>query len=329
MADLYNTLVELRPEVIDETFKNITQPIEGFVGIKQILPLKEKNSTTYEYITYSSPTGLMSPALPNAPAPVLSFPAVTKTIVEGFPFKEKAVYGSKELAELYTADKDYRAMWLIDEMTVLKTRALARIEWAVWNALRGSVSVSENGVNYSQSYGVTSSVPGVDWSTASNNIYGDIANILTGFNGTGGTPKYMVLNSKTFSYLKNNSAFQNLVTNAGYMKIGDGIREIISDLGLNLIVYDKTYTIGTSTYNFVADNEVFFIAEGSAPLGYFISLVDPNTAKFNVPGKPGFWTKTIEHDDDPYTLEIVGGITGIPIISFPQWVIYVDDVTTP
>ena len=321
MGNLINNLPELRQQVVDEAFKLIKQPIDNFVGIRDILKIKTVPRHNVKWAEYESATGLMQPALPGEPAPKITVKGMTVKVMEGIPFKEKTTIDVEDLAFLQQSEKTIRQNYLLDRLSWLKTRAFTRMEKLVWDALAGSISISENGVVFSQSYSIQT-YAGDAWSTASTDILADIRAMKALYVGKGATPKTIVMNTNTYNYIKKNDYFTNIVQNSGKEAANKVISNVFSDEGLDVIVYDGGYIDSTGTFNyFIPNNKVFMIGEGPYPLGNFVLVTDPNTATFSKKPKAGFWTRVIEHEEDPYSVEIVGGFKGAPAITFPTWVV--------
>jgi len=251
--------------------------------------------------------------------------------VTGFHFKERSKVTSSELTELYQADPTYRKMFMVDKIDWILQRAKVRIKKLIWDAFRGSIAIAENGQNYSLSYAVQTGTVAATWADPASNILGDIENWIALLSNVGATARWLALNSKTYSYLKYNNNIVSLITGAGMLKKNEGVRSVIEDMGLNIVIIDDTYETesgGTYTsHKFVNDDEVFVIGEGGYRLGNFVYLVDPNTTTLGKIGKPGFWSETYNHlDQNPKWVEIVGGFTGVPAIYFPNRIVHVADV---
>ncbi len=330
MADLLNTLKELRPEIIDLVFKEITSDLSD-VEFK-ILPYKEVNRNYMEigiFTHYSKP---MTACLPDAPYPVDNyyFNGVIQTVT-GFHFKEGIPLYVKEIQELHQMDSQYRKYFLIDKLDWLKERAVIRMKQVTWDALRGTININENNVNYVYNYSITEGSVNVDWSNPNNNILADLETILSYYDQYPAKPKYLVMNSTTYRYFRINNNIATLLATAGFLVRDAGINQIINDFGVDILKIDDYWIDPSGTkHKFINDNEVFIIGEGKAPLGHIVSLVDENTTTLDKPGKPGFWTQIIDKtNENPRRYDIVAGITFFPAIYHPEWIVHIADVTQP
>lgn len=328
MGDILNQLKELRPEYIELLFSELTSDLSD-VEFK-VLPYREvfRNYVDIgKFTLYHKP---MTAALPDAPYAVTNYP-LTGDIkrVKGFHFKEGIPITATEMQELNQADPVYRKVYLLDKLDWLKTRAIIRMKQTIWSALRGNINISENGLQYQYTYSVTTGSVSATWSNKNTDILSDIYAFAGLLDDTTAKPKYLIMNSKTYSYLKTNSNISNLLATAGLLRKNDGIQTLLSDIGLDLILVDDYYiNYSGNKVKFVADDEVFLIGEGTTPAGNLISLVDENTATLDRSGKPGFWTQTINKlDENPRRVDIVAGITFFPALYYPDWIVYVADVT--
>ncbi|MCM8767049.1 MAG: hypothetical protein NC901_03180 [Candidatus Omnitrophica bacterium] len=328
MADLLNTLIELRPEYIESVFEELTSDLTDIEF--KFLPYKEVNRNYVDIGFFNFYHKPMSAALPETPYVVTNYP-ITGEIkrVRGFHFKEGIPITVTEMQELHQADPKYRKFFMIEKLDWLKTRAVIRMKQTIWDALRGVIDISENGLVYHYEYSITAGSVTSSWANPQTDIISSIYSNVELLDDTVAKPRYLVLNSKTYRYFKTNEKINTLLATAGYLRKNDGIKELISDIGLDIVIIDDFYIDSNGNkVKFVKDDEVFIIGEGNYPLGNLISLVDENTVTLDKPGRPGFWTQVIEKtNDNPRKIDIVAGITFFPAIYHPDWVVHIADVT--
>ncbi|NMB82927.1 MAG: hypothetical protein GYA14_14035 [Ignavibacteria bacterium] len=337
MGNIYDVLPELRQQAVDAYFKPILQPIEGFIGQSKILPIKEYNRDEVWYRVYDSPTGLMLPADPDAPAPKIAPKGMSEESFKGYNFKEAKIFGAKDINYLQQCTPDLRDEYLINAIDQLIVRAKTRIEQMIWSAFTGTLSVTGNGLNYTKAYPVQTATTTASWKTATTNILADLVINAKKIKAYGGQCKYIVMNSTTFANTFGiNNYFQDKMKYGGFLYEIGTITQIIQQKpelqGTQIVIYDEGYIPdGSSSVTlFVPDDVVFYIG-GSTNfgLGEFQLVRDPNSVALGGEAKPGFWDRSIEHtESDPYGVEVLYGFTGAPAIVFPKWVVYDSNIAS-
>lgn len=336
MENIYNNLPELKQEAIDAYFKPIYQDTEGFLGTK-ILPIAVYNRDEVIYRVYDAPTGLMLPADPDSPAPAIAPKGVQELSFTGFSFKEKKIFGAKDLNYLQQCSPDLKDEYLIKAIDQLIVRAKTRIEQMIWSAFTGTLTITGNGVTYSKSYDVQTATTSASWKTAGTNILGDIVNNAKKIISYGGKLKYIVMNSTTYANTVGvNTYFQDKLKYGGYLDEISTVNRILQQRpelqSAQIVVYDGGYIPdGSSTFAyFVPDDVVFYIGGlEKYNVGEFQLVRDPNSVAVYGDARPGFWQRSIQHTEtDPYSVEILYGFTGAPAIALPKWIVYDSDISS-
>lgn len=136
----------------------------------------------------------------------------------------------------------------------------------------GNITIAENGQDYNLDYGMADDhkkTVAVSWADADKadpieDIEGAIEKIVE---DTGDRPTRAILNSKTFRNLRQNATIKATILgnngNAGEAKLSRQslIDYIADELGLTVVVYDKTYTDSEGTKKFVP-NDTFVLLPG-------------------------------------------------------------------
>lgn len=328
--DILNDLPELRQGVIDEVFDKVKQPVDKFLGIKELCPIEEYDADTVTWRIYDSATGLMAPATSGEPAPSIQPPGMVERTYTPIPFKESYPLSARELDFLLQQTTDVRLRYLDNIAEWFRVRAQTRMEHMFWDALDGTLAINENGHTYSVTYsGIQTFTPTSSWQTSSTDIKGDLISVIKMFQGTGARIDTMVLNTTTFEYLLDNNYFKAKLQYSATTDDFTFVSKILDGYGIKLRIYDEGYQNSSGSFvKFVADDKVYFFGtDGANKVGKTLLARDPNTIPIYGKGKPGFWSRTIVHDDDPYSIELVGGFVGIPAFTFPSWIVYVADVT--
>ena len=323
-ATLSGTLPSIRSHNVDAVYRQMKQPIDGLVGLK-FFPIKEIRKEDVVYDVYQAATGLMKPTGENAPAPKIQFTKLDEVTLRPVTFKESYEIVGQDIV-FVKQDKDYAREYLANALKNLKIRELSRIEWSIWQALTGTLSIDENGVTRTVTYsGIQTFSASNSWATSSTDIVGDLVTIMKLYRGTGARPRYMICNQTVAGYLLKNDTFEAYYSNSGLAPI-DGVKRFLTSLGLELIVYDGGYINSSGTFvPYIGEDKVFFIGEGPYPPGHFFSTLTIEGPTMTP--RPGEFARIKEDTDgDPKKIQVIAGIRGLPGIVFPSWIVYADVV---
>jgi len=204
-------------------------------------------------------------------------------------------------------------------------------EYAVWQALTGSLSVDQDDVKFSVDYAFAAShkpTAAVSWAASDTDIAGDIRtwkSLISADCGYAATDVYC--NETVMQYIMANDDVVNL--------LGEGaLRAQVAEngcvrrfMGLNWHVYDAGYVDASGTFcRFIPDDRIIMIASG-APFGALVSgsqeIPGGYSHTHRVHGK--FAYTTVEAN--PPGVRIFVGENFLPVIYIPD-AILAADVTT-
>jgi hypothetical protein len=329
----------LDPYFLTELVRNIRIDITKFQGA-QILTggadLKTELGQTIEYdVTYDD-TGMTPATQMNDPSPIRAKQKVDHLNFTNQEWREKKVIDRAKIAVIRAPgtniERLYAEEYMTDSMVELNQRLETRIEWLRWQALTGTLNIPAT-VNM-PARAVNYNVPGSQkptaatlWSTtASANPLQDIDNWKLLFRGTGAVPKKIVVNQKGDSYLKQNTAIQNLIRNlyGRDLVAADTLKEAIKTTldGLEYIVYDGGYLDDSGVFNpFIPDNACIIVGEGTT--GNLMDLVSsPNNYADMFNGEVGKFALTKMIPGDPDEWSVINGVTALPRLRHVNWHVY-------
>ncbi|WP_314068340.1 major capsid protein [uncultured Vagococcus sp.] len=159
-----------------------------------------------------------------------------------------------------------------DVVDLLRGAAVRREIMRMQLLTTGSIVIAENGQNYDVDYGMPANhkkTVTVSWEDAEkSDPVQDIEDAIdTIVEDTGERPSRAILNTKTFRNLRQNAAIKATILgnngNAGEAKLSRQslIDYVSEELGLSIVVYDKTYTDSTGTKKFIP-NDTFVLLPG-------------------------------------------------------------------
>lgn len=220
----------------------------------------------------------------------------------------------------------YAEEYIRDESQDMLDRIERTLEWLVWQALTGTITVTVAGVSLAVDFDVPSAnkpSPNASWATAGTDIYSDIVawkkQVAT---ASGVMPTDVVIDSTTLGYMFNNTALQKYLTDE--LKRQFAIEGSVPNyLGMKWTVYDLGYTSGGSAAQYVAAKTLRMFARSAGRIleGPVPDLDAPN----NLFGR---YAKTWK-SKDPSSWNFLVDWTGMVILRDPSAVLYCSDVTTP
>lgn len=165
-----------------------------------------------------------------------------------------------------------------DEVRLLAGASAQRERMRMMALTTGAISISANGEDYDYDYGMPAThktTVATSWSDPTADIIGDIEAAQTKIDeDTGVTPTRAVVSSKTWGYIRKNTALRNAI-------LGNNAAAAVSDAqiktyfvdnmnGLNIVKYTKKCIIETGDeVAFVPDDVFVVFPEGALGTGWF------------------------------------------------------------
>jgi len=201
-------------------------------------------------------------------------------------------------------------------------------EYAIWQALCGSLSVNQGDVKFSVDYGIRATHKPTatgSWATASTDVIGDIkawkalVSQDCGYNATDAycnesVMEYLMGNDDVAAFL-GEGTLREQVAESGY---------ITRFMGLNWHVYDAGYLDAAGTFHkFIADDHLFIVANAS-PFGSILSGSQEIPAGWSetrrVYGKFAYSAV----DSNPPGVRLFVGENFLPVIYIPDAIVAAD-----
>jgi hypothetical protein len=325
---------------------------DRFIGLSKLLPMNTSMAQKVRWDERDHDRGLTAPHVMGTD-PKNDARQGSKTYeYEPIPFKETDILKESEILRARELGTLAGTLDLSAEIArIAKNRydkTMARIEKLIWDTLRGSIAIDENGVKVTETFAVQTHTPSVDWDTvATAKPLADFNALKLKFRKTGASAAGAVayLNQTTLNWLLENTndndikGFQNAnFTHLPYSL--DELNKIFAARGLpTLICYDEGYVDESDTYtNFILDGEVFVIGKRPAGenIGDFTSTPSLHNNKNGQPA-PGYFS-VIEVNGQPSEqvgsismsqlgtaknpkVEITGGIYGGTRLLYPKSVV--------
>lgn len=224
----------------------------------------------------------------------------------------------------------------------------SRIEKFIWDTLKGSIAIDENGVKVTETFAVQSHTPAVDWDTpATATPLADFNALKLKFRKTGATAQGAVafMNQKTLNWLLENQNAADIkgFQNSNFVQLPyslDELNKVMTARGLpSIVCYDEGWVDENDTWTpFLADAEVIVIGkrQSGEKVGDFMSTPTLHNSSNGQPA-PGYFS-IIEVNGLPSEqvgsvsmsqlgmaknpkVEITGGIYGGTRLIYPKSVI--------
>lgn len=212
-----------------------------------------------------------------------------------------------------------------DELADLDSRLEFRREWARWQALSGTLTVSQERVKFVVNYGIAGShkpTVGTNWSDISADILGDLTDwkiLIQKDSGEQATTLY--INSIVMEYMVKNTGIKGLmgeqlktqILQSGY---------ITRVIGIDLIVYDAGWVpAGGSFTKFIGDDVAIMVTTSPFAEEQIAPSTDPKSGY-----RPGKFSKSWV-EEDPAGIWVLEELNSLPIIKKVENIIYADLTT--
>jgi len=220
MADSFvnHPLLQVKPilKVIDET---VIDPLEYVAG--QFFPSREINEDRITWDERKLRGGMTKPVVRGSESPIVEMGGARQRTFEPAEFREKVIFGPNELNHLRrlgtTSELETAQEMVARTVSDLRLRVENRMEWARWQAMLGTLTVNENGINYTINYNVpsamTSTLTGADlWSafTTADPI-DDIMTWVQNYRTKGAKPRRFWMNSVIHQHLMRNERVLSMI----------------------------------------------------------------------------------------------------------------------
>ncbi|MFH1730717.1 MAG: major capsid protein [Planctomycetota bacterium] len=233
------------------------------------------------------------------------------------------------LREPGTAEQNNARALITREQADLEARIAYTVEWAVSQALSGSLTVSVGGVNRTIDYGIDAThkpTASASWATATTDIPDDVgawAELIEKDSGYASADAYV--NRNTMAYIIKNTKVQNL--------LGQGtVREQVAEtghithfMGLDWHVYNAGYIDANGDFQrFIPDDKVVILprenAFGRLQLG---SQMIPAGGSNDLVKVFGAFSYAVVQTNPP-GVNLYVGKNFLPVLTLPDAVVYAD-----
>ncbi len=337
---------------LDRVIQEYVIDTSGFIGL-DIMPVETAMTQKVQWDEMDNERGMTAPHVLGTEPRIDLRPGSKKREYTPIPFKETdlvkedELLNARQLGTLGGAINLAPLMARIAKGRMDKTRI--RQEWSIWAALRGQMTINENGVYVSETFPIQQYAPLVPWNNfATAAPIKDLNAIKLLFRGTGATPRGAMayLNSTTLNWLLENQNKDDLkgFQNSNYLNLTfdiDQANSILTKRGLPMLMeYDEGYYDKDGNYQtFIADGDVHIVGKrpmmekiggwmstptlhrvvsGQAAPGYF-EILEVN----GVPSGMGANSITIGQlgaGKNP-KMELTGGVYGGPFMRFGRSVV--------
>lgn len=337
---------------LDKVVQEYVIDTSGFLGL-QIMPVETSMTQKVQWDEMDNERGMTAPHVLGTEPRIDLRPGSKLREYTPIPFKETdlvkedELLNSRQLGTLGGAINLNQMMAMLAKARMDKTRI--RQEWTIWQALRGRMTINENGVYVDEQFPIQIYTPLVPWNDFANaRPIKDFNAIKLLYRGTGATTRgaKAYVNSTTLNWLLENQNQNDLkgFQNSNYLNLTfdiDQLNAILSKrAGLTLVEYDDgCYDAAGNYQTFIADGDVHIvgvrpfgekiggwmstptlhrIVGGQAAPGYF-EILEVN----GVPSGIGANSVTISQlgaGKNP-KMELTGGVYGGPFMRFGRSVI--------
>lgn len=332
---------------LDRVVQEYVIDTSAFIGL-QIMPVEESQTQKVQWDEMDNERGMTAAHLLGTEPRIDLRPGSKLREYTPIPFKETdlvkedELLNARQLGTLGGAINLSPLMGRIAKGRMDKTRI--RQEWTVWAAMRGTMTINENGVYVSETFPIQQYTPLVPWNNFETAApIKDLNAIKLLFRGTGATSKGAMayVNSTTMNWILENQNQNDLkgFQNSNYLNLTfdiDQVNAILTKRGLPMLVeYDEGYYDEDGNYQtFIHDGDVHIVGKrpmmekiggwmttptlhrvvgGQAAPGYF-ELLKVN----GVPSAFGANSISIAQlgaDSNP-KMELTGGVYGGPFMRF-------------
>lgn len=251
---------------------------------------------------------------------------------EGFRLNESDLLTVRQMNALNPTNQRAGRDLIARRLTTLDRRLMVRQEWLRWAALRGAMSIDENGIVANETWAVQTANPdGADWdspSTADPRADFDAIKLL--YRGMGATAvgANAYMNRVTAGLLAGTDQLKDAITNdrsAVRLITLDNVLEVFGVIaGVVPTIYDEGYIDSSDTFQpFIPDNKIIVVGRPTQgeELGFLASVPSLHNGGIDNP-QPGKFV-IIEDETDKPNPKYSGyaGWYGGTILLHPEYVV--------
>lgn len=220
----------------------------------------------------------------------------------------------------------------------LDTRLETRVEWLRWQtAINGKIVVTDNGVNFTVTYGIPddhridlSSDSARNWKATTSDPQSDIDAWLKLFRGSGAAGKTVYMNSDTAGVMAQNQKIRDLLKQCNYagMLSSSNITQALKMLfpKLEFVVYDGGYLDEAKSFKmFIPDGVLVILGEyAGEKLMDFVTTLSLHNGGLDKPqpGKFSLIKDRSSNAENPF-ISLLVGLYGLPRVFHPNWIVSV------
>ena len=338
MAGVANQLYpQLKNTVLSGIIREFKTDLSLFTGAPWCPIVGAKPGTdTIEWDIVTGAKGMTPAVYPNAPSPIQAHPGVGHKSFKTVQWREKFVLDETDLLYLRTPgtwDKAYGNQMIADRMSDLNTRIETRLEYLRWQMLTGTIRVTYPDAKYQDvDYEVPSGnkpTAGTLWSNVASTPMANVGAWKILFRGTPVRMGKMVMNQATYNYLPLVTEVRNmiqytfgydLVRSGGLVPMG-AVNEAFQ--GIPIEINDSGYVAENGTWTpFLADGKILFLPASTPEKWCEFLSTDNMYSGSQTPQNGKFARPNWKLDDDPISVEVIGGIYGLPVMYHTDWHLY-------
>ena len=338
MAGTANQYPLLKNTVLNGVIRELKTDLGMFTGAPWC-PIKgaKPGTDTIEWDILYGATGMTPAVYPNSPSPIKAHPKVAHKSFKTVQWREKFVLDETDLLYLRrpgTWDESYGSQIIADRMSDLNVRVETRVEYLRWAMLTGGITITyPDAKTQVVDYEVPAAnkpTAGTLWSVPA--TADPIANVNAWKLLHRGKPVRMgkmTMNQVTYNYLPAITAIRNLIQYTfGYDLVRSGglvpmgaVQEAFQ--GLPIEINDSGYVSDADAFTpFLADGKVLFLPAGVPERWCEFLTTDTMSHGGTTPQQGKFARPIFKLDDDPISVEVIGGIYGLPVMYHSDWHLY-------
>jgi hypothetical protein len=324
----------LKNSILTGIIREFKTDISTFSGATWA-PMKDYPTDTIEWDIVTGATGMTPAVYPDSPSPIQKQLPIGHASFRTVQWREKFVLGETDLMYLRrpgTYEDVYGNQLLADDMAALNVRIETRLEYLRWQMLTGSIRVTYPDAKYQDiDYLVPSGnkpTAGTLWSNAASDPVANIAAWKLLFRGKPVKIGRQVMNQVTYNYLPQVTAIRNMLQyQFGYDLVRSNqitpgaMTEVLGSVPIE--INDTGYIGDDGVFHpFLADGKVMYMP-ASTPERWCEFLQTPNMHHGGQTPQPGKFARPVWHlEDDPISVEVIGGVYGLPAMFHTDWHLY-------
>lgn len=299
-------------------------------------PMKgaKPGTDTIEWDIKYGMTGMTPAVRPNSASPVRAHPKIGHKSFKTVQWREKFILDETDLLYLRrpgTYDENYGNEMIGDRLAELNVRIETRLEYLRWAMLAGSVTITypdtvTQAIDYEVPAGNMPTVA-VLWSNAA--AADPLANVGAWkllFRGKPVTFDTITMNQVVYNYIPACTSVRNLIQyQFGYDLVRSGglvpmgaVQEALG--GVFIKINDSGYVSDAGVFTpFLGDDKVVALPKSTPDKWCEFLTTDHMYGGTETPSQGKFARPIFHLDGDPISVEVIGGVYGLPVMYHSDW----------